>query len=275
MKNFLEKYFPNQTQPLLMGIVNCTPDSFSDGGVYNRTKDAVQHSLQLINDGADIIDIGGESTRPGSDQVSEEEELQRTIPVIKEILKVSSEVKISIDTTKAEVARQALDNGVFLVNDVSSFSQEQEKMIPILKEYSPAVCLMHKKGNPKTMQQEPFYSNVVEEVHSYLQERISFVQSLGCTEILADIGIGFGKTFEHNIQLLKNFESFLSLNVPLLLGISRKNFLGVITGIKIPNERDFATVIAHTLLMNKGAMVIRVHNVAAIQQMKKIVNILV
>jgi dihydropteroate synthase len=274
MKNFLEKYFPNQTQPLIMGIVNCTPDSFSDGGVYNRTKDAVLHSLQLINDGADIIDIGGESTRPGSDQVNEDEELQRTIPVIKEILKVSPNSKISIDTTKAEVAKQALDNGAFLVNDVSAFSQEQEKMIPILKEYSPAVCLMHKKGNPKTMQQEPFYNNVVEEVHSYLQERISFVQSLGCTEILADIGIGFGKTYEHNIQLLKNLDSFLTLNVPLLLGISRKNFLGVITGIKNPAERDIATVVAHTLLLKMNISVLRVHNVDALHQMKKIAKIL-
>lgn len=257
-----------------MGIVNCTPDSFSDGGKYYNQSLAVNQALRLLDEGADIIDIGGESTRPGSESVILSEEISRTIPVIKAILSQRPSAKISIDTTKAEVAKQALDSGAFLVNDVSAFTVEQEAMGLVLKQFKPVVCVMHMKGKPKTMQQNPLYENVVDEVFSYLQERISFVQSLGCSEVLADIGIGFGKTIEHNITLLKHLPSFNQLNVPLLLGISRKNFLGIITGVQEPIKRDIATIIAHTLLIKNDIAVIRTHTIEQFVQMKKIYEFL-
>lgn len=257
-----------------MGIVNCTPDSFSDGGEYYKQSLAVNQALRLLDEGADIIDVGGESTRPGSETVTLNEEISRTVPVIQSILSLRPSAKISIDTTKAEVAKQALDSGAFLVNDVSAFTVEQEKMEVVLQQFKPVVCLMHMKGKPKTMQINPSYENVVDEVFSYLNERITFVQSIGCSEILADIGIGFGKTLEHNITLLKHIKTFNQLKVPLLLGISRKNFLGIITGIKEPVNRDIATLIAHTLLMNNDIAVIRTHTIEQFIQMKKIYDVL-
>lgn len=270
MTNFLSKYFPQKTKPLLMGIINCTPDSFSDGGLFQFKEHAVNQALRLLDEGADIIDIGGESTRPGSDTVSLEDELVRTIPVIKSLVSQRPGVKISIDTTKAIVAKQALDNGAFMVNDVSAFSHEEEQMSSILQEYKPVVSLMHMQGKPKTMQTNPTYDNVVEEVFSYLQQRILFVQSLGCIEILADIGIGFGKTLEHNLTLLKHINRFTKLEVPLLLGISRKRFLGMVTGIEDASKRDIATLITHTLLLKNDIAVIRTHSIEPFVQMKKI-----
>jgi dihydropteroate synthase len=257
-----------------MGIVNCTPDSFSDGGEYYKQSMAVNQALRLLDEGADIIDIGGESTRPGSESVELKEEINRTIPVIKSIIALRPTAKISIDTTKAEVAKQALDSGAFLVNDVSAFTVEQEKMEMILQQFKPVVCLMHMKGKPKTMQKNPSYENVVEEVFAFLQERITFAQSIGCSEILADIGIGFGKSLVHNITLLNNIKTFNQLEVPLLLGISRKNFLGIITGIQEPINRDTATLIAHSLLMKNDIAVIRTHTIEQFVQMKKIYEVL-
>jgi dihydropteroate synthase len=253
-----------------MGIVNCTPDSFSDGGLFQQKENAVNQALRLIDEGADIIDIGGESTRPGSESVTLSEEIERTIPVIKSILSLRPSVKISIDTTKAMVAKQALDTGVFLVNDVSAFVIEEEEMSIVLQEFKPVVCLMHMKGKPKTMQTKPTYVNVVEEVFSFLQNRIKYIHSIGCSEVLADVGIGFGKTLEHNLTLLKNIDAFTKLEVPLLLGISRKRFLGQITGIEEPSQRDIATLITHTLMLKKEISVIRTHTIEQFVQMKKI-----
>ncbi|MBL8005219.1 MAG: dihydropteroate synthase [Candidatus Kapabacteria bacterium] len=253
-----------------MGIINCTPDSFSDGGLFQLKEHAVNQALRLLDEGADIIDIGGESTRPGSDSVSMEDELSRTIPVIKSLVSQRPGVKISIDTTKAIVAKHALDNGAFMVNDVSAISHEEEQMSSILREYKPVVSLMHMKGKPKTMQTNPTYDNVVKEVFSYLQQRILFVQSLGCNEIIADVGIGFGKTLEHNLTLLKHINTFTKLDVPLLLGISRKRFLGMLTGIEDASKRDIATLITHTLLLKNDIAVIRTHSIEPFVQMKKI-----
>lgn len=270
MKNFLSRYFSHTSTPFLMGIVNCTPDSFSDGGMFQQKESAINHALRLLDEGADIIDIGGESTRPGSESVSVEDEVERTIPVIKSLITQRPSAKISIDTTKSLVAKQALDSGAFLVNDVSALTVEEEEMSLVLQEYKPVVSLMHMQGKPKTMQNNPTYENVVEEVFSFLQQRISYVQSLGCNEILADIGIGFGKTVEHNLTLLKNIDTFTQLQVPLLLGISRKRFLGNITGIEEAPKRDIATLIAHTLLLKNDIAVIRTHSIEQYVQMKKI-----
>lgn len=270
MTDFLLKHIGHPSKPYLMGIVNCTPDSFSDGGLYQQTAKAVDHALRLIDEGADIIDIGGESTRPGSESVDGNEEIARTIPVIKSLVTLRPSVKISIDTTKALVAKQALDSGGFLLNDVSAFSIEEEEMSKVLQEFKPVVCLMHMNGRPKTMQNNPMYGNVVNEVFSFLQNRISYVQSLGCTEIIADVGIGFGKTLEHNLTLLKNIDTFNNLEVPLLLGISRKKFLGLITGIDEPSQRDVATLILHTLLLKKDIAIIRTHRIEEFVQMRKL-----
>ncbi len=273
MNDYLKELVLDFQIPIVMGIVNTTPDSFSDGGNFSTFQNAVEQCLRLLDEGADIIDIGGESTRPGSDPVDEIEELKRTIPLITTLITLRPLCKISIDTTKAEVAKRALNAGAVLVNDVSAFRKEEEKMSRILQEFDPFVCVMHMKGIPKSMQKAPVYDNLENEVYTFLEDRIKFVQSLGLNKIIADVGIGFGKSLEHNVTLMKNLHYFSTLNVPLLLGISRKNFLGALTDISDPKERDIATIITHTLLVSQPISIIRSHSVHWVQQLKKLSSV--
>lgn len=255
--------------PKIMGIVNVTPDSFSDGGKYNSFKKATEHALQLVDDGADMLDIGGESTRPGAAAVSADEEIARVVPVIEAIRKVNPTIPISIDTTKYHVAAKAVGAGATILNDISALKTDPRlgelaalKNLPLI--------LMHMQGTPRTMQDSPHYDDVVKDVFKELRERIDFATSLGVKEVIADVGIGFGKTVGHNWQLLKNHAEFLKLGVPLLLGISRKSFIGKTLGIDVAAERDVPTALLHALLLECGASIIRVHDVKLHSQLREL-----
>lgn len=246
--------------PLVMGIVNVTPDSFSDGGCFANTPSAVDHALRLADQGAAILDIGGESTRPNSTPVGTQEELDRVIPVIEKIVAQSS-IPISIDTSKSAVARAALDAGAEIINDVTGLERDPE-MQSVAKSSAAGICAMHMQGTPQTMQDNPTYDNVVTEIHHYLSQRkTALVQSgIEPEKICLDPGIGFGKTHEHNIQLLNHCENFLDLGCPILVGHSRKGFIGKLIGDKSAN-RDIGTLAISILLAQKRIQIIRVHEV--------------
>jgi dihydropteroate synthase len=248
-----------------MGILNVTPDSFSDGGNYNTHEAALRHADELISAGADILDVGGESTRPYAEQVSLEDELSRTIPVIKAIRSTSS-IPISIDTTKAEVARQALLAGADIINDISALLKDAE-MIQVLKESKVPVIIMHMQGTPADMQDRPQYESVVEEVLKFFRERISWMADQGVDRkrIILDPGIGFGKTMAHNLSIIKHLDRFKAFELPVLLGHSRKNFLGLLTGLEA-EQRDLPTAVVSALAAQHHVDIIRVHNVAATKQ---------
>lgn len=256
-------------RPLVMGIVNITPDSFSDGGRHLLRDAAVTHAQQLIAEGADILDIGGESTRPGAKAVSIQEELDRVMPVI-ECLRDCG-VPLSIDSCKAEVMRAALAAGVSMVNDIDAL--QQPEALAALVASDAAVCLMHKQGQPQTMQLAPHYVDVLPEVMDFLRLRIAAVEAAGVARerIVADPGFGFGKTLEHNLALLKDFNQFIVLGVPLLAGLSRKSMLGVITGQKV-DQRLAASVAAALIAVQRGAAIVRVHDVQATVDALKIWN---
>lgn len=253
-------------RPLLMGILNVTPDSFSDGGSYNRLDAALAHAERLLADGADILDIGGESTRPGAPYVSLEEELQRVLPLLQRL--AALQVPLSLDTRRTSVMRAALQAGaVDLINDVSAL--EDEGALALVAAANVGICLMHKQGNPDTMQQQPDYVDVVQEVGSYLARRIELCLAHGIARdrLLADPGFGFGKTLEHNLQLLRELPQLEALaGAPLLVGMSRKSMLGAITGEQQPDQRLGASVAAALLAAQRGAKVIRVHDVKATHQ---------
>ena len=242
-----------------MGIVNVTPDSFSDGGQFSGAAQAVEHAMQLRRDGAAIIDIGGESTRPYSDPISIEEELQRVVPVIKELVS-QIDVPISIDTSKAEVARQAVAAGAKIINDVSGLEADPE-MLQVVIESGAAVCVMHMQGTPKTMQNSPTYVDVVEDIFAYLQRRKTALVSagIGPEKICLDPGIGFGKTHEHNLALIAQSDRFHELGCPLLVGHSRKGFIGKVLDLPAQNERDWGTLGASIHLANCGIQLLRLH----------------
>ena len=246
--------------PCIMGVVNVTPDSFSDGGRFLAAEDALTQALALVREGAAIVDIGGESTRPGSEPVPAAEELERVLPVI-EALADRVGVPISVDTTKAEVARRALAAGASLINDVSALRSDAG-MIEVIAEAGCPVCLMHMKGQPKTMQDDPRYDDVVDEVLRFLEERMAFALANGLREdqIMVDPGIGFGKTVEHNLALLRDLHRFTVLGRPVVLGASRKRFLGAILGAE-PGERIIGTVVTTVVGLLAGAHVFRVHDV--------------
>lgn len=249
--------------PVLMGILNVTPDSFSDGGQYASVADAVTHALKLIQDGADIIDIGGESTRPGAASVSLQEELDRTIPVIEAVF-AETGIPISIDTTKSQVAREALQAGACIVNDISGMTFDVD-MLPVCAQADAAVCVMHIQGTPQTMQQNPMYSDVVGEVTEFLQQRLQACLQAGMdvNRICLDPGIGFGKTAEHNLQLMHAIAELReSLQRPILIGHSRKRFLSRLLGRPV-EERLAGTVGVSLALFENGADVLRVHDVQA------------
>lgn len=245
----------------VMGIINLTPDSFSDGGRFNSDQ-AIQSQIeQMIEDGADIIDVGGESSRPYSQPVSLEEELSRVLPAIKAIRGQSS-IPVSIDTTKAEVARQALDAGADIVNDISALRVDTS-MTELLADRECPVIVMHMQGTPGDMQLDPTYSNVVEEISDFLRERIDWAAKQGIAKerIIVDPGIGFGKTIAHNLTILKHLDRFRELGCPVLLGHSRKAFIGKTLALEV-DKRDTATAIVSALCAAKGIDIIRVHDVA-------------
>jgi dihydropteroate synthase len=243
-----------------MGILNVTPDSFSDGGRFTQLEAAVAQGIAMARDGAAIIDVGGESTRPGSDRVSLDEELARVLPVI-ERLRAETSAVISIDTYKAEVARQALAAGAALVNDVSALRMDPA-MVEVVAETGAPAILMHMQGEPKTMQQDPHYDDVVDDVRAFLEERMGFALARGVDEeqLLIDPGIGFGKTVAHNLVLLRGLARLKELGRPLVLGASRKRFLGAILGAE-PGGRLIGTVASTVIGLMNGADVVRVHDV--------------
>ena len=246
----------------LMGVVNVTPDSFSDGGRFLDPAAAVAHGRRLAEDGAAILDVGGESTRPGADPVGAAEELARVIPVIEGLAGLGA--RVSVDTMKLEVARAALAAGARYVNDVSAFRHDPG-MAALVAESGAECCLMHMLGEPRTMQQAPRYDDVVDEVRAFLEERLAFAVSEGIPEerVQLDPGIGFGKTIEHNLSLLRGLPELARLGRPLVVGVSRKSFLGRITG-REAGDRVAATVAANVLAYERGARVLRVHDVAAV-----------
>ncbi|SHE31082.1 Dihydropteroate synthase [Desulfacinum infernum DSM 9756] len=250
---------------LIMGIVNVTPDSFSDGGRFASTRTAVQHALELVEAGADILDIGGESTRPFSDPVPLQEELERVLPVIEE-LRAHTDVPISIDTTKAEVARRALEAGADIINDVSALRFDPE-MASVAAETGAPVILMHMLGTPKTMQEAPVYQALLAEVSAFLEERIQWAVSRGVdrSQIIVDPGIGFGKTVTHNLRLIRDLDILSSLERPLLLGVSRKRFIGSILDRPV-QDREIGTAVANAFGVAAGAHILRVHDVGVHKQ---------
>jgi len=244
-----------------MGILNVTPDSFSDGGCFDRLETAVAQARRMVEEGAAIIDVGGESTRPGSDPVSEDEELRRVLPVIEALRRQGLPALISVDTMKAEVARRALDAGAALVNDQSALRYDPA-MAGLVAQRGCAVCLMHMQGEPKTMQDDPRYVDVVAEVAAFLHERLAHAVDSGIRseQVLIDPGIGFGKTVEHNLTLLRHLDELVSLGRPVVLGASRKRFLGALFGVE-PEERAVATAATTALGALAGVAVFRVHDV--------------
>ncbi|WP_374707545.1 dihydropteroate synthase [uncultured Deefgea sp.] len=246
-------------RPWVMGIVNVTPDSFADGGQYDTLVHAVAHAERLLKDGADILDIGGESTRPGAVLVSVEDEIRRVIPVLQALSSLN--VPLSIDTRKPEVMRAAIDAGVDLVNDISAL--EGDGAMDILAASQVGVCLMHKQGEPQTMQNAPVYEDVVAEVGLYLQQRIALAVQAGIAaeRIVFDPGFGFGKSLAHNVALFQSLDVLCAqLSLPLLVGVSRKKMLGEITGYAV-SGRVQASVVAALLAVQKGAAIVRVHDV--------------
>ena len=249
----------------LMGIINVTPDSFSDGGLYFNKEKAVDRGLELAEEGADIIDIGGESTRPGSDFISTEEELMRTVPVISALRK-KTDVLISVDTTKSEVAEAALGEGADIINDISSFRFDP-KMLSLAAQKDIPVILMHMKGTPKNMQLNPFYEDLLAEIRGFLEERIATAQAYGIKKekIIIDPGIGFGKSLKDNLTLIKSLKFLEPIDRPILIGISRKSFIGKILSLP-PQERTEGTIASAVLSIINGAHILRVHDVEAVKR---------
>ncbi len=254
----------------IMGILNVTPDSFSDGGLYFKKDKAIKRALQMVNEGADIIDIGGESTRPGADPISIEEELKRILPII-EVLAKKIDIPISIDTYKSEVAEKAIEAGASIVNDISGLRFDK-KMPEIISKYKVPVVIMHIKGKPKDMQLNPIYKSLIKEILLYLRRGIKRAIKAGIPEdkIIIDPGIGFGKTFEHNLEIINKLKNFSSLRKPILIGPSRKAFIGKILGDAIPEERLEGTAAVVAISVMHGANIIRVHDV---KEMVKVVKV--
>ena len=257
----------------VMGILNVTPDSFSDGGQFADKVRAVDHAIEMTEEGVDIIDVGGESTRPGSEPVSESEELGRVIPVITEILKRKPDAILSIDTTRANVAKEALKNGALIVNDISGGTFEPD-IFNVVSEFNAAMILMHIKGKPKTMQASPIYTDVVSEVYDYLAVQSGIAYKHGIEKIIIDPGIGFGKRIEDNLTIIERLEDFKSLGYPIMIGLSRKSFIGNILNLPI-EDRDDASNAMNSFAISKGAKIIRTHNVKQAVQTCKLINTMI
>ncbi len=249
-----------------MGVLNVTPDSFSDGGQFADPTAAIEAGLRLYRDGADIVDVGGESTRPGAEDVPVDEELARVLPVI-EGMRARTDAPISIDTRKAGVMRAALDAGASMVNDVSALRHDPDSLAVVAESDAPVV-LMHMRGDPATMQDRPVYDDVVDEVCAFLSTRLKACVAAGVSEarIWLDPGIGFGKTLSHNLALLRSTDRIVSLGRPVLVGPSRKRFIGALDDAPSPDQRDFGTVAACLECLDRGASALRVHHVAGLRQ---------
>src|SRR5918999_1279802 len=265
-------------RPLLMGVINVTPDSFSDGGLFLDAQDAVAHGERLVAEGAAILDVGGESTRPagevygeGAQPVPVEEELERVVPVV-ERLATQAGPRVSIDTTKVAVAEACLQAGARIVNDVSAFRLEPE-MAGLVASAGATCCLMHMLGEPRTMQKDPRYEDVVSEVKAFLEERLAFATGEGVPEerVWLDPGIGFGKTVEHNLELIRRLDEIVAIGRPVVVGTSRKSFLGRLTGRDV-GERVPGTVATNVIAYERGASVFRVHDVAEVADALKVAS---
>lgn len=260
------------TSPKVMGILNITPDSFFDGGKYTNEKAILYQVEKMLDDGATFIDVGAYSSRPGAKHISEEEELLRIVPVIKLLIKKFPEILISIDTFRSEIVKQCILEGASLVNDISAGELDKKMFSTIAKLQVPYI-FMHMQGKPQTMQQKPEYINIVKEIIFYFSKKINELRKLGVNDIISDVGFGFGKTLEHNYQLLNNLELFKNNNVPMLVGISRKSMLYKPLEIS-PNNALNATTAANTIAIQKGANILRVHDVKEAVETIKIVNLL-
>ncbi len=259
--------------PLVMGILNVTPDSFSDGGRFASTDAAVAHALAMAAEGADLIDVGGESTRPGSQPVPADVQVARVVPVIAALRRRGSAVTLSVDTTRAAVAEAALDAGADVVNDVSA-GRDDPGLLPLVARRRAAVILTHMQGTPATMQDDPRYGDVTREVADFLRERARAAAAAGVDErrVLLDPGIGFGKTAGHNLELLRRLADLAALGRPLVVGTSRKGFIGKVTGVTDPAERLFGTAATVAWSLANGAAVIRVHDVGPMSQVARMVR---
>ena len=262
---------PNR-ETLVMGILNVTPDSFSDGGLFYNTDEAVRHALQLIEYGIDIIDIGGESTRPGAKKISEEEEIQRIIPVVKQIRELSPEIIISIDTTKSMVAQKAIQSGANIINDISGFSFDN-KMIDVVRESKVPVIIMHMQGDPSNMQNKPVYDDLIIDISSFFKSKIKLAIDAGIKkkQIILDPGIGFGKTVGDNFQLINQLNEFCKLGFPVMIGPSRKSFIGTTLNLPVDDRLEGTAAAVAVGVMN-GARIVRVHDVKEIKRVVTIVE---
>lgn len=248
------------SSPQIMGVLNATPDSFSDGGQYNSVESVLGRIGLMVSQGAAIIDVGGESTRPGSDPVTEQEEMDRVLPVLEKAITQFPDTLFSIDTTKYAVADEALALGVHFVNDISGLQQEP-RFAELCARRNAGYILMHSQGNPKIMQDDPTYNDVIRDIKSFFEQQIALASKAGLETIILDPGIGFGKTKEHNITILKNLDQFLELGHPLLIGASRKSTIGKILNDRTVDDRLTGTIAVHYHAMIKGAKIIRVHDV--------------
>ncbi|MGH7254252.1 MAG: dihydropteroate synthase [Nitrospirales bacterium] len=257
------------SRPLIMGVVNVTPDSFSDGGRYLEPSAAVAHAETLVAEGADLLDIGAESSRPGAEPVGQEEELRRLLPVVTEVCRRLS-VPVSVDTVKAEVAKQALEAGAHLINDITALRGDP-KMAEVVARSGAGLVLMHMQGTPATMQRAPAYVDVLGEIRQYLAERMAVAEQAGIDRkhILLDPGIGFGKNPDHNLEILGRLDALLDLGRPLLVGVSRKAFIGQILGRAV-DQRLFGTAGAVAVAVWRGARVLRVHEVRAMREVARV-----
>ncbi len=254
----------SSTRAVVMGILNVTPDSFSDGGKYLNREAAMSHAEKMVADGADIIDIGGESTRPGAMPVAPEKEMERVIPVIELLKTKHPDLIISIDTTKADVAEAAIKAGAAIINDISGMTFD--KRMPETAAVSGAsVILMHMQGKPRTMQKNPGYENLISDIYFFLEERIKLAQEFGISQIIIDPGIGFGKSVKDNLEIIHRLGDFKGLGFPILIGLSRKSFIGKTMNLEVEN-RDIATITAETASIMNGAKIIRTHNVKNARQ---------
>ncbi len=274
--SFRKKTYSLRERTLVLGVLNITPDSFSDGGKFFSFADAVAQGRKLAAEGADLLDVGGESTRPGSQPLPEEEEIRRVVPVIKELCG-QIEIPISVDTRKARVAAQALEAGAEMINDVSALRHDPQMAAVAAANRAPVV-LMHMRGEPETMQVDPHYDDLLQEIHDFFRERIGYAETKGIApeRIILDPGIGFGKSLEkkHNLILLKNLGAFADLEKPLMVGPSRKAFIGRILGLP-PEGREEGTLGAVAVAICNGARIVRVHEVAKTQRLVRVVDAIV
>lgn len=267
-----KKWCKNPDKTLIMGVLNITPDSFSDGGKYFSKNAAIKHALKLINEGSDIIDVGGESTRPGASPLTIEEEITRVIPVIKEIRKLSKNILISIDTYKSEVAKEAVKYGANIINDISGLVMD-DRMVHIAAELDVPVIIMHLKGTPMDMQVNPTYENLISEITEFLRTQIQYALKNGVKKhnIIIDPGIGFGKTIEHNFKIIANLEKFKKIGFPILIGPSRKSFIGNLLKLP-PDKRLEGTAASIAIGIVNGARIVRVHDVLEMKRVSSIAD---